>query len=180
MPSLQTPTIQIVAIPDGASGSSHQLYVDVTDGRYEELDFAWSVSEGSLDDATLPSGVQAYIPPFTVSVSGSEANNLVTLTVTIGGYGCEPFKWKIVNSSGITIASGTRTAPGSFTFTQPLAGTSNYTRTWTGSVTVTDSRSVAVTKEYSVPVTYVVPAPTTPPDGGGKTGGGKTGTGGNK
>ena len=74
------PTVFINAIiANGDEGTTVQLSAAISGGTYDELDYAWSVTGGTLDDATAESPV--WTRP------SVDFNSLVTISLTVTARG---------------------------------------------------------------------------------------------
>ena len=69
------------AIPDSDEGSTVQLSATLTDGAYDEVDYSWSVTGGTLDDST------SATPEWTLPAVGAYTDHTATLEITARGTG---------------------------------------------------------------------------------------------
>ena len=81
IPNASSPTVSIDAVPNGNSGTDITLGVALTGGVYDALDYAWTVSGGSLDNAT------AAAPVWTRPTVTADTDYTISLTVTARGTG---------------------------------------------------------------------------------------------
>ena len=82
LPAAAAPSVAINAIPDGDEGTDVQLGAALNGGAYDgAVDYAWSVSGGTLDDAS------AATPTWTRPSVTSDTRYTASLTVTVGGSG---------------------------------------------------------------------------------------------
>ena len=75
------PTVAIDTIRDGDAGSTVQLSATLTGGTYDEVDYAWSVTGGSL------SGSTSATPTLTHADVGADSDFVATLNITARGTG---------------------------------------------------------------------------------------------
>ena len=80
-PDAEAPTVAIDAIADGDEGTTVQLSATVADGTYDELDYAWTVSGGTLNDDTAES------PTWTRPAVTADTDYDINLTATARGTG---------------------------------------------------------------------------------------------
>ena len=82
LPTATAPTsVVIAAVADGEQGATARLTATVTGGVYDILTYAWTVSVGTLDDATAAS------PTWTRPTVESNTEATIGLTVTASGQG---------------------------------------------------------------------------------------------
>ena len=83
LPDASAPTVAIGAVADGDEGTTVQLSATLSDGTYDEADYDWSVSGGTLNDDT--SATPTWTRP---AVAADTAFN-IDLTVTARGTGTD-------------------------------------------------------------------------------------------
>ena len=77
------PAVSIDAVAAGREGTTVVLGATVTGGTYDDLDYAWTVDEGSLDDAT------AAAPTWTRPSVSAAKNVGINLRITARGTGTD-------------------------------------------------------------------------------------------
>ena len=82
LPDAVAPTVTIPAVADGVGGTSIQLAASVGGGTYDSIAYAWTVTHGTLDDAT--SATPTWTRPASITV---DTVATIGLTVTVGGDG---------------------------------------------------------------------------------------------
>ena len=81
LPDAVAPGVEINAVADGGEGTTVQLAATITDGTYDELDYAWTVSGGTLDDDA------SATPTWTRPDVSADTDYDIDLTVTARGTG---------------------------------------------------------------------------------------------
>ena len=81
LPVADAPSVTIDAVADGEEGTSATLGATISGGTYDALDYAWTASVGTLDDAT------AVAPTWTRPSVDTDTEATIGLTVTARGTG---------------------------------------------------------------------------------------------
>ena len=82
LPDAAAPSVLINAIADGDEGTTASLSATLSGGNYDgPPEYAWTVSMGTLDDATSPT------PTWTRPAVDSDASIVVSLSLTVRGSG---------------------------------------------------------------------------------------------
>ena len=81
LPTAAAPAVAIDPVSSGNEGTSVTLGATVTGGTYDALTYAWTVSSGTLDDAT------AAAPTWRRPLVNADSNVSISLTVSATGTG---------------------------------------------------------------------------------------------
>ena len=81
LPVASAPTVTIDAVSAGREGTTVDLTATLQGGRYDDLDYAWAVTGGDLDDD------DAVSPEWTRPSVSADTDYTITLTVTARGTG---------------------------------------------------------------------------------------------
>ena len=96
-------TVAISSVPAGDEGTTVQLSATVNGGNYDSgPTYAWTVSGGQLDDATLAS------PTWTRPSVASDSTHTVDLTVTVAGDGTSYRNGEEASASATQVSSTVR------------------------------------------------------------------------
>ena len=110
IPVATAPSVTIAPVPTGRGGSSVKLSATVEGGQYDGAPtYAWTVSGGSLDDATAVSPTWTRPSPITADTAAT-----ITVTVSVSGAG--------VNARSGTTDSATATVNTVVTISEPNYG----------------------------------------------------------
>ena len=81
LPETVAPTVSIDGVEDGREGTTVRLTATLQGGRYDDLDYAWAVTGGMLDDPA------AVSPEWTRPSVDANTDYTITLTITARGTG---------------------------------------------------------------------------------------------
>ena len=109
-PNASAPAVAINNIAAGREGTTVVLGATLTGGTYDAIDYAWTVAEGTLDDATLAA------PTWTRPTVTATKNVAVGLSITAKGTG--------TNAVNGTSASASATSKNASVTDTPAAGVS--------------------------------------------------------
>ena len=99
LPDAVAPGVEINAVADGGEGTTVQLAATITDGTYDELDYAWTVSGGTLDDDA------SATPTWTRPDVSADTDYDIDLTVTARGTGTTAADGTSADASAVTRAA---------------------------------------------------------------------------